>query len=180
MPLAEKDYYSFDEVLSDLHMEADQLKRLVSAGEIRAFRDQDTMRFKATDVQRLKQAQTGAGELDLDLGDELDLTDDVDLETQAGSQGDELVLEDETPAGANVEEVDLAAVGDAGGGDVTRRRPSRAAAAAAAVPEQSEGALMLFMLIFGFAVLAFANFAAFGAVAGRTNGLNAFLAQIFA
>lgn len=175
--MAEKDYYSFDEVLSNLQMEADQLKRLVSAGEIRAFRDQDTMRFKAADIERIQKRSRGDIE-ELDLGEELDLTDDVDLETQPGSQGDELILEDDLDLGDD-DEVDLGASAATSLDEGPRRRSARVAAVEAAA-EPSEGGLMLFALILGFAVLTFANFAVLGAVAGRTNGLNGFLAQIFA
>ena len=38
--------HSFDDVLKELKIEEDDLKKMVSEGEIRAFRDQNTMKFK--------------------------------------------------------------------------------------------------------------------------------------
>lgn len=171
--MSDKEYLSFDEVISDLHMEEEELKRLVSAGEIRAFRDQDTMRFKAADISRLK---SDDGD-DLDLGDELELTDDLDLETQVGDT-EELILEDDLgDLGGDVEELDLGG-GDEAAESSPRRRAPRSQAAE---PEEaSEGGLVLTTLIVGMLILIFANFAALGAVAGQTNGLTNFLAQLFA
>ena len=38
------EFYTFDEVLNRLKIDANKLKRLVSEGEIRAFREGDTMK----------------------------------------------------------------------------------------------------------------------------------------
>lgn len=172
--MPDKDYYSFDEVLSDLRMEEDELKRLVSAGEIRAFRDQDTMRFKAADVERLKPTDGGGAEadddLELDLEDELDLGEELDL---GGSE--ELVLEDD---GGEVEELDLAAGSRSSrrGSSAPQRSAPRSQAVAA---EASDSPGIIFALVLGFILLIFANFAALGAVAGRANALTGFLADMF-
>lgn len=73
------EYYSFDRVLKELQMGEDELKRLVSEGEIRAFRDEDKMKFKKSDIEGLKKGRmteptiilpSGAGEEDNDLDDE--------------------------------------------------------------------------------------------------------------
>lgn len=168
--MSDKDYYSFDEVLSDLRMEEDELKRLVSAGEIRAFRDADTMRFKAEDIERLR--TDGGDAEEIVLGDDLDL--DMDLE-----------LDDE-PAG-DVEELDLAAPattpkarggrsGSGTAGAPTRKTPR---SKAGDEPEGTEGAGVVAALVFGALVLIFANFAAFGAVSGRSNQLTGFLSGMF-
>ena len=92
---ADKDYYSFEEVLRDLDMEEDQLKKLVSAGEIRAFRDKNTMRFKAEDIARLRGGEDADLELDDDL--DLDLDDDLDLDLDDDQGGGELELADDEP-----------------------------------------------------------------------------------
>ena len=49
-----QDFYSFEKALRELHMEEEELKRLVSEGEIRAFRDQEKMKFKKEDIERFK------------------------------------------------------------------------------------------------------------------------------
>ena len=148
----DKDYYSFEEVLRDLDMEEDQLKKLVSAGEIRAFRDKNTMRFKAEDIARLRGGDDDADlelddELELDLDLDLDLDDDAGVEIELADDeplldledegGDELVLEDDDALGGSlggdVEEVDL--VGDSGS---RRSRGAAAAGAAGGAAARSE------------------------------------------
>lgn len=179
----DKDYYSFDEVLSDLRMEEEELKRLVSAGEIRAFREKDTMRFKAADIERLKSSESD-DDLELDLGDELDLAElgsDDELDLDLSEDGEGLVLVDDLgeKSGLEVEEVDLAA-GSGRGSSTPSRSVPRSQAKAAAEEEGSEGAGMLFLLAAGFIILIFANFAAVGAVDGTSNSLTGFIADMFA
>ena len=76
------DFYSFDEALEELKLKEEELKRLVSEGEIRAFRKGDTMKLRRADVETLR------AELD---GDLVDLGDTVD----------ELVFEDESDLGGD-------------------------------------------------------------------------------
>ena len=200
--MVDKDYYSFEEVLKNLKLQEDELKRLVSAGEIRAFRDQDTMRFKAEDVEKLKRS-----------GDELELDDlelDLDLDDEPAAAAvaaeddgeDELLLEDEEEAPrGEVEEIDLAAEAEAEenpaargrGGRAARgaagaaagagRRGGRASAPAAAGAGEEEGVTspgILVALIAGLLFLAIANFLVFDAVAGRaSNPLSQTVAGMF-
>ena len=50
--MAEKgEFYSFDEALKELRLKEEELKRLVSEGEIRAFREGDTMKLRKADVE---------------------------------------------------------------------------------------------------------------------------------
>jgi hypothetical protein len=195
--VAEKDYYSFEEVLKNLKLEEDQLKRLVSAGEIRAFRDKDTMRFKAEDVDRLK----GGGNDDLVLEDDLEL----DLDTPAAAPaarvteeielepGDELVLED--PAGTSqVVEIDL------GGGDepaaeapakpartrVTvadkgaRKAAPRTAVVAEPAEEAKDGVGTMALLLVGCVILIAANFVVLDALSGRpSNAISEMVLKLF-
>lgn len=81
-------YRSFDEVLRELEMDEDELKRLVSEGQIRAFRDEDRMKFRSEDVHALssqKHRQPGSrGAVEpIDFGD-----------TQIGGEGLEIVEEE--------------------------------------------------------------------------------------
>lgn len=79
-------YKSFDDVLGDLEMDEDELKRLVSEGQIRAFRDDDRMKFRSEDVQSLARARTGQGGGD---------AGDIDLgETQLGGESLEIIEEE--------------------------------------------------------------------------------------
>lgn len=47
------DFYSFDECLVALNIDENRLKRLVSEGEIRAFREGDQMKFKRKEIEGL-------------------------------------------------------------------------------------------------------------------------------
>jgi hypothetical protein len=185
--VADKEYYSFEEVLKDLALEESELKRLVSAGEIRAFRDKNTMRFKAEDVARLKSVRPGE---DVELDDlDLDLDDAKPAPAAAVvSETEELVLEDAPaePAG-DVVELDLAAeaVGTAA---AARTRPPREApaprrAARAALVEEAEpkdSPLVVAALVAGVLLLLVANFVVFDAVTGnQSNPLSEMVANMF-
>jgi excisionase family DNA binding protein len=87
------EFYSFDEVLGRLKIDEQKLKRLVSEGEIRAFRQGDEMKFKKSDIDSLNLGVSSEGETrEVDLsagrGDASDtLTDDLIFD-----EGDELDL----------------------------------------------------------------------------------------
>ena len=51
------EYFSFEKVLKELQMNEDELKRLVSEGQIRAFRDDDRMKFRRDDIDGLKKGR---------------------------------------------------------------------------------------------------------------------------
>jgi hypothetical protein len=207
--VAEKDYYSFEEVLRNLKLEEDELKRLVSAGEIRAFRDKDTMRFKAEDVDRLK----GGGGDDLVLDDDLELDLDEPAPAPRASAppaveeldlggSDELVL-DETVAEAEVEELELAneEPGEPETVTVTKARgrgatPAAAAAAASAAgaaagrraaraaepveEEGQEGMGVRIALVVGVLILICANFVVLDALSGHaSNPISKMLSNLF-
>jgi excisionase family DNA binding protein len=97
--VAEKEFLSFDEALRELRLKEEELKRLVSEGEIRAFRDGETMKLRKTDVETLR-AELQGGEV-VDLGgasEELVFEDDTDLDagmaTEEISEAD-TILEEE-------------------------------------------------------------------------------------
>lgn len=191
--MADKDYYSFEEVLNDLKLEENELKRLVSAGEIRAFRDKNTMRFKAEDVARLKTTRGDAEDLALD-DLELDLDDVAAAPAAAAPAADEeLLLEDAAePDAPQIEELDLAAEAEAEvAASPVRGRAAREGAAAsaarraprAAADEESEGKdspLTLVALIGGVLFLIVANFVVLDAVTGsHSNPLSEMVANMF-
>lgn len=68
------EFLSFDEALAELQMGTHELRSLVAQGEIRAFRDEDILRFRRTDVLELKKSRdTRPGGLVVgpgDIGDE--------------------------------------------------------------------------------------------------------------
>lgn len=86
-----EDFVSFDKALRQLKMESTELKKLVSEGEIRAFRDGTSMKFKREDLDNLIP--------DLEMDDELDfsetLEDDTGMVTEEISEEDTLLVDDE-------------------------------------------------------------------------------------
>lgn len=51
------DYFSFEDVMHELELSEEDLKRMVSEGELRAFRDENKMKFKKEDVENLKKGR---------------------------------------------------------------------------------------------------------------------------
>jgi len=101
--VAEKDqFYSFEEALKELRLKEEELKRLVSEGEIRAFREGDTMRLRRTDVETLRSELTGGEVVDLgDLREDLVFEDDVELAEDAGLATQEIGMATEEIGGVD-------------------------------------------------------------------------------
>lgn len=79
--MPEQDFFSFDEALNQLNLKEEELKRLVSEGEIRAFREGDTMKLRRADVETLKKELMGGEVVDLGgSGEDLVFEDDLELE----------------------------------------------------------------------------------------------------
>lgn len=87
------EFYSFGEVLKRLSIDETKLKRLVSEGEIRAFREGDQMKFRRADIENLdltgarSEEETGVIDLSAGKGDSETLTDDLIFD-----EGDDLDL----------------------------------------------------------------------------------------
>ena len=122
------EFYTFDEVIKSLSIDEQKLKRLVSEGEIRAFREGDEMKFKKSDIDSLDVGASEEGEtreIDLsaggmeasetltddlifDEGDELDLSsDDAGMATAEISSQDTFVDEGGDPVGMSTEPLDF-------------------------------------------------------------------------
>ena len=86
------EFYNFDEALDQLNLKEEELKRLVSEGEIRAFREGDTMKLRRNDVEALRNELMGGDVVDLgSSGEELVFEDDLDLE-EAGMATEEIAM----------------------------------------------------------------------------------------
>ena len=176
-----EEHLSFERVMRELQIEEQELKKLVSAGELRAFRDADQMKFKQEDVAKYL---TGKGDSDADVidlldsdqldspasdssGDDLteelvfddiDLSDDVGMKTEPLSD-DDLFDEEE------LEESDAAAddellIGDDSDdlldeddADLLRRPVKKSRAGAAAEEEEVESPAFLGVMVFSAIVL---------------------------
>lgn len=139
------DFYSFDEALDELKLKEDELKRLVSEGEIRAFRKGDTMKLRRADVENLR-AELDRDLVDLDdTADELVFEDDGDLDGDTGMATQELDVETlvdevEEVAELELEDIDAAPRRSSGrsGGRTERPAVKRQSAAASALVEPEE------------------------------------------
>jgi hypothetical protein len=56
------DFYSFEDVLRELKLDEEELRRMVSEGEVRAFRSESKIKFKKEDIERLTKGRTGNSE----------------------------------------------------------------------------------------------------------------------
>jgi hypothetical protein len=86
-----EDFVSFENALRDLKLQSEQLKKMVSQGDIRAFRVGDSMQFRAEDVAALQSRDDG--EDDLVFADALE--DDTGMVTEELSEEDTLLVEDD-------------------------------------------------------------------------------------
>ncbi len=150
--MAEEGFYSFEEALTELHLKEEELKRLVSEGEIRAFRQGDTMRLRRADVHNLRNELSGGEVVDLGgVGEDLVFEDDADLETGMAteeiSDADTILEEDVEDIGEldldDDDEVDVAparvaAAGAAAGATAASVRRARTSPAAARVEADEE------------------------------------------
>jgi hypothetical protein len=173
------EFISFDKVLRELQMQEEELKRLVSEGEIRAFRDQDKMKFKKEDVERFRRARSTAKDDTLSkeevpeelVFDEDDANQEVGMATAAIS--DDSFLEEEQKAAP--------AAAAPAAKPAARARGSAARAKQVTVDEEAtEGAVWKIAIIVATIVLVMGLFVAMDATKGFSqNGLTAKLANIF-
>lgn len=94
-----EDFVSFENALRDLKMRSEELKKLVSEGEIRAFRDGGSMKFRKEDIAAL--TTKSAGEEELAFADSLE--DDTGMVTEQISEEDTLLADDEDEVVAAIE-----------------------------------------------------------------------------
>ncbi len=193
--MPEKDFFSFEEALDELRLKEEELKRLVSEGEIRAFRDGETMRLRRADVDSLR-AELSGGEV-IDLGDateELVFEDDEDLETGMATEeisDMDTLLDDEIEDVGEIEEIEEIEEVDpepapepaarpratAASGGAVRRTSSKSGAGAEAAPTEGPGTLILMMATTVILVLALP--VVMSANSGKVGGLAKGIAGIF-
>ncbi|MHC4410600.1 MAG: helix-turn-helix domain-containing protein [Planctomycetota bacterium] len=108
------EFYTFDEVVRQLKIDENKLKRLVSEGEISAFREGDVMKFKRTEIDKIS-TKSGGSETSETVLSEITLEDEApafeesgetltdDLVFESSDTGDKINLEDQ--AGMATEEL---------------------------------------------------------------------------
>lgn len=164
----QEQFFSFEEALDQLRLKEEELKRLVSEGEIRAFRDGETMKLRVTDVESLRSELTGGEVVELgEAGEELVFEDDDDL-AEAGMATEE-ISEMDTLLDDDVEDVGEIELEELEGLEVlddtfeeeepeltTPVRRTGAAAAAMAAEEEVESTGIRFLMIATAVVLTMA------------------------
>jgi hypothetical protein len=171
------DFFSFDEALSELRLKEDELKRLVSEGEIRAFREGETMKLRKGDVEALR-SELGGGEV-VDLGEPSDeivfeddnLTDEAGMATEEISDVDTIIEDDVEDVGEiEIEE------------EVVASTPVRRAAPRASTGDQEEGTEsmgILAALIVTSLVMIGSLPLIFSITSGETSGMAKGIASLF-
>lgn len=84
------EFYAFDEVLRRLNIDENRLKRLVSEGEIRAFREGDQMKFKKSEIDSIAGKGRGGVTSDTSLS-EISLEEEG---TKPAKKGGEIPTDD--------------------------------------------------------------------------------------
>lgn len=115
------EFYTFDEVLRQLNIDENRLKRLVSEGEIRAFREGDQMKFKRAEIDTLAGKPRG-GASDTSLS-EISLEDEPakPKKKSAETLTDDLLNEPDLTKRAGMRTAEISSQDtfiDQGGGDV--------------------------------------------------------------
>jgi hypothetical protein len=80
------DYFSFEDVMRELELGEEELKRMVSEGELRAFRDENKMKFKKEDVDSLKKGRITEPTIILPSTPTSETTDETVLDLDIGQE----------------------------------------------------------------------------------------------
>jgi len=179
--VADESFVSFDKVLRELQMQEEELKRLVSEGEIRAFRDQDKMKFKKEDIERFRRARDASKDDTLakeDVPEELvfdedDANQEVGMATAAIAD-DSFLEEEPAPAPAPVAKAP-ARTGRAGSAAGSARK--RVTVVEDEAPTENAGWKL--MIIGSTLFLFVASFAAFDTAKGERTGPWSNIADMF-
>jgi len=178
----EQDFFSFDEALNQLNLKEEELKRLVSEGEIRAFRDGDTMKLRRVDVENLKKELMGGEVVDLgSAGEDLVFEDDLQLE-EAGMATEE-ISDMDTLLEEEVEDVGEVALEDepaeAEETEEEEEEPAVVARAASASEATGEGMLFRTLAIVTSLLLLLALPVVVGFSKGKPGAMANFFVDLF-
>ena len=177
--MPEQDFFSFDEALNQLNLKEEELKRLVSEGEIRAFREGDTMKLRRVDVENLKKELMGGEVVDLGgAGEDLVFEDDLELE-EAGMATEE-ISDMDTLLEEEVEGVgEVALEEEAADEEELEEEPAAVAAVAAASEEANEGMLVRTVAILTSLVLLLAVPVVVSISKGKPGATAGFFVELF-
>ncbi len=167
-----EEFYSFERALRELQMREEELKRLVSAGEIRAVRDGDLVKLRREDIERMRSRR---GEEVVDLGEEIPIASEEDpgMATAQISEADTLL--EEEPAVAEAIELPVEEAAPAVAAAPARPR----ARAAIPVEQASEGVGMRLCLVATTVLLVLGAFVAYGVTKVQATGIAGAIAGLF-
>ena len=183
--MSDSEFSSFDAALKKLELEEDDLKRLISAGEIRAFREGSKMRLRVEDVDRVA-GELGIGEAvsEDDAGEVLEVEDlvmdddgeDAGMVTTQLSEEDTLLDDDLEVVEIEEDDEDAPRAARSAGrsGGRTRRGAAQEEAAA------TEGSGMVAAMVLTTLLLIFAIPFAIGMVASQKTGVTEGVVNMFA
>lgn len=179
---------SFEDALKKLELEEEDLKRLISAGEIRAFREGSNMRLDVADVDKVAE-QLGIGS----AVSEADASAVVEVEELSLDADDGMVTtqlsEEDTLLDSVIEDVPVeeAASASKSGGSRSARGKSAGAkqrgsnvTVLPATELSDEGGGLRAALIFTAVVLLFAIPFAIGMISGHSSGITQGVVDMFA
>jgi hypothetical protein len=173
--VSDSEFSSFDDALKKLELEEEDLKRLISAGEIRAFREGSNMRLRVEDVSKVADQLGMGGSVDeADAGEVLEVEDLVLDEAEDDGMATTQLSEEDTLLDDAVEELEVAEEAPAASsrrGSGVSARSGRAAAAAAPTTDEGNGmraaiVLTSLLMLFGIAF-------AIGMISGQKSGVTA-------
>lgn len=176
---------SFEDALKQLELEEEDLKRLISAGEIRAFREGSNMRLDVADVEKVAE-QLGIGSPvseanasavveveELSIGD----ADDGMVTTQLSEED---TLLDSVVEEVAVEEVEVGVAPALDGNRSSRSKSGSKTTVLPAVVMTDEGGGMRAALVFTALILVFAIPFAIGMITGHPSGITQGVVDMFA
>ena len=174
--MSESEFSSFDEALKKLELEEEDLKRLISAGEIRAFREGSNMRLRVEDVSKVAdQLGIGGSVAEADAGEVLEVEDLVLDEADDEGMATTQLSEEDTLLDEEVEELEVAAeaapAGRSAAGAKGVSGARRGAAAGAVATTTDEGGGMRAAMIFTSLLMLFGIAFAIDMVSGSKSGV---------
>jgi len=174
--VSDSDFYSFDKALDKLSLDEEDLKRLISAGEIRAFRDGSKMRLRAEDVSRVAQDLGAVDESD--AGEVLEV-EEVSFDGDDGMVTTQLSEEDTLlDDGFELEEVEMEEAAPAAAPRARAGRASSARAAAEPEAENMSGGLLMATVV-TTGILVFGVAFVFAALDARSSGMTESVVSFF-
>lgn len=131
------EFYGFKEVLRELQIDENELKRLVSEGSLRGFRDGASMKFRKDDIDKLKKGRESEPTIILTDSDaEITLPSEQDLLVDESARDRETVLNMDVFDTEELPSVPRPAAKD----EPAKTEPITAPTPVPAVPEVDEGA----------------------------------------